>query len=66
MLWFLHTPLNEVNILPKFNKNLSKDSEDMEQTKNARLKQVTFNCDLDLGLHGLVMDSTHHLCKGNI
>ena len=38
-----------VNILPKFNKNLMKGSEDMEQTRNARLKLVTLNCDLDLG-----------------
>ena len=41
--------LIEVNILPKFNENLSKDSRDMEQTQNSRLKHVAFNCDLDLG-----------------
>ena len=37
-----------VNILPKFNENLMKGSEDMEQTRDARLKLVTLNCDLDL------------------
>ena len=38
-----------VNILLKFNENLSKGSEDMEQTQNSKLKHVTFNCELDLG-----------------
>ena len=41
--------LTEVSILPMFNENLSKGSGDMEQTRNARLKHKTFNCDLDLG-----------------
>ena len=39
----------EVKIFPKFNENLSKGSEDMEQTRNARLKLVILNCALDLG-----------------
>ena len=41
--------VTEVNILPKFNENLPKGSEDMAQTRNARLKLVTLNCYIDLG-----------------
>ena len=42
--------LTKVNILPKVNENLSKGSGDMERTCNARLKLVTFECDLDIWL----------------
>ena len=41
--------LTQVNTLQKFHENLLKSSGDMEGTRNARLKHVTFNCDLDLG-----------------
>ena len=38
----------------------------MEWTQNAKLKLMTFNCDLVLSQHGLVISSAHHLCQGNI
>ena len=41
--------LSLVNILFKFDENLFKGLGDMERTRNARLKHVTFNCDFDLG-----------------
>ena len=47
VMGFAHR-LPKVSILPKFNENLLKSSGDMERTQNARLKLVTFDCDLDL------------------
>ena len=43
--------LTEVNILRKFIENLAKGS-GYGVYANAKLKHVTFNCDLDLGRHG--------------
>ena len=40
--------LSDKNIQLSFMKILSGGNGDVEQTQNARLKLVTFNCDLDL------------------
>ena len=66
--------LTEKNILPKLNENLLKGSGDMEGPQNARLKDVTFNCDLKhvtimtltLSQHGWIMGSAQHLTEKNI
>ena len=40
--------LTEVSIWPKLNENSFRSKGDMAQTRNSRLKLVTFNCDLYL------------------
>ena len=40
--------LTDAKMLPKFKGNTTKCDRDMEWTQNARLKLVTFSCDLDL------------------
>ena len=51
--------LTKANIWPKFHKNLSKGSGDMERTRKGRMT-------LTLSLHRWVIGSTHHLTKANI
>ena len=56
----------KANIWSKVKKYLSKGSGDMEWTWNARLKLVTFNCDLDLESACFSYGFAHRLTKANI